>query len=61
MKDIIEQMEDATERQADKLFDGKQWKCSDCKELIQPGHEQPTSNNPYSMPICQKCANIKYK
>ena len=61
MKDIIEQMEDSAERQANKLFDGKQWKYSGCMELIEPGHEQTVSENPFSMPVCPACARAAFE
>jgi hypothetical protein len=55
MKDFLEQQECAAEKRADELFDGRKWKCAGCGCWIEPGKEQPSSCNPYSMPVCLKC------
>jgi len=57
--DILEHFERRAEARAEELFDGEVWKCASCGERIEPGHEQPGSVNPYSMPVCPKCAALQ--
>jgi hypothetical protein len=57
LPDIIENYENAAERQLDKMTEGLpagKFRC-DCGEIDDLAHASSASENPYSPPICRKC------
>ncbi len=64
MKDIIENFEDCAERRFDEITEnlpeGK-FKCPGCNEISDLDNSMPSSVNPYSMPICDKCSEEAIK
>ncbi len=54
LPDGIEQTEAHAERMADLYHDG-QWHCYNCREAIEPGHENTISADPAEPPICDDC------
>jgi hypothetical protein len=60
MNDPIEQMEARAERMEDLYYDG-QWHCINCREAIEPGHEQTASADPAAPPICGDCLRDYFK
>jgi len=56
MRDFLENLEDAAERQYDEMLqpDGR-LKC-DCNRIFDPNKEGGVvSSNPYAMPVCGEC------
>ena len=57
MKDIIEQMEDCAERRLDEMTRGLppgKFRCY-CGNVDELAHAAPSSDNPYSSPMCREC------
>jgi hypothetical protein len=60
LPDPLEQMEARAERMEDLYYDG-QWHCYNCREPIEPGHENTASADPASPPVCDECLREYYE
>ena len=55
MKDFIENLEEAAEKFFDEMYiPPDHFKCG-CGKIEHLDNAQPISNNPYAMPVCNKC------